>query len=70
MTKRNITLVLIFIILLGGTWFVVRRDSNVATYDDYQECVRAGGSTIEPNPPTCFHPNGMNITPGHKIIRR
>ncbi len=70
MKIKKLIFVLAIFVLLIALWVFNRKGSNVATYEDYQKCVAAGGSTIEPNPPTCFHPNGTNITPGRKTIKR
>lgn len=67
--KKLIVVLFAFTLLVAG-WFAVSRTSKVATYNDYYQCIKAGGTTIEPNPPTCFHPNGTNITPGERIIKR
>lgn len=62
MKKKYIAIIIIIILGIGLFVFWTR----VATWSnsDYQECVDAGGSTQESNPPTCFHPNGDRITPG------
>lgn len=60
--KRLIMLAIVFIIGMAG-FYIIRR-STVATYEDYERCVKAGGTTQESNPPTCFHPNGTRVTPG------
>jgi hypothetical protein len=56
--------ILMIALVLGIALFVFLQRKGTWSNSDYQECVNAGGSTQESDPPTCFHPNGDRITPG------
>jgi hypothetical protein len=61
MKKKLIIIAMAMII--GAGLFLFWREKSTWSWQDYSKCADAGYSTIEPNPPTCFHPDG-NITPG------
>lgn len=62
MKKMSIFVIIAAVLGIGLIMFW-QRDTTWST-DDFEACVKAGGTTQESNPPTCIHPNGDRITPG------